>query len=165
MYNTVLKSVWPIAGVDSIGGRKLISNCPNDTWWNSWAGRVGEGYPRVHVPPPPPPPPPHPHPKVCHWKGDGGNIPFFITMAYGILFIMNPSFLDPILPYTYMYIVIGWKSFTEISRLVLHCNLYGPNIARKACSTLYYFCWHQHISSFVFDFWIVKMAFVIFINI
>ena len=44
---------------------------------------------------------------------------------------MNPSFLDPILPYTYMYIVIGLGELkiiyrNQYSRLVLHCNLYGP---------------------------------------
>ena len=54
---------------------------------------------------------------------------------------------------------------TRIKNMFYSCFCSTRVYTRKACSTLYYFCWHQHISSFVFDFWIVKMAFVIFINI
>ena len=90
---------------------------------NAEQGGQGRGYPRVHVPS---------TQRCVTGRGTEATFPFLSRwlMKLWYLFITNPSFLDPILPYTYMYIVIGLCELKTIYinqyRLVLHCNLYGP---------------------------------------
>ena len=91
----------------------------------------------------------------------------FLSRWLMVSFYHEPLFSRPNPP-LYVHVHSYWPWWAEnhlqksvdLCYIVICMGLY----TRKACSSLSYFCWHQHISSFVFDFRIVKMAFVIFMN-